>query len=88
MRKANLRDRTKLLLVWPKNLDSMIGVPLGYAFIAGNCDPEQVEVAIIDCMLEGYDNNSPELYSQIEKWSPDVLGLSCSALPGIVWVKL
>lgn len=63
--------------------------PLGLAYIASSLRKIDIEVKIVDCYLQGINNkeyynggncrvglNDLEIYNEIEKYSPDIVGVS------------
>lgn len=73
----------------PRGYKKRCLVPLGLAYIAGYLVNKNVKVSIVDCVVEGYneeriDKNNitfglslEELKNKIEDYKPDVVGVSC-----------
>ena len=65
----------KVLLIWPKNKDTMIGIPLGFAYLVSNTTGHSID--ILDCFLDDINADDNALINKCQKY--DVIGISSSS---------
>ncbi|OGQ36481.1 MAG: hypothetical protein A3F16_00775 [Deltaproteobacteria bacterium RIFCSPHIGHO2_12_FULL_43_9] len=69
----------RVLLIRPRDNMPAFWFPLGLAFIKSNI-PSRHTVEILDCALRSIPANSPQFREEIERFNPDVVGVSTLTL--------
>ena len=72
-------DKLRVLFVWPKNEGGLLSIPLGFAYLFGNCLDEQFKFGLIDCVLDHLSGTDPEFINRVTSFSPSVLAVSGSS---------
>lgn len=71
--------KLKVLFIWPKNKDMMLGIPLGFAYLFSNCCDDRFEFKLIDCVLDNLLSTDRELAKRAIGFAPDVVAVSASS---------
>lgn len=71
--------KLKVLFIWPNYEDTMLGLPLGFAYLISNCRSEKFEFKLIDCKLDGLNSSDSDLVRRIDALSPTIIAVSASS---------
>ena len=69
----------RILLISPYGNIPVYWIPLALGYLKSNT-PVQHHVEILDCTLKEMPSNSPRLVSKLEKYKPDIVGVSTASL--------
>lgn len=70
------RTKAKICLIWPPGFLLAYSIPLPLALLKSNLEHTGCEVKIIDCVLNGWRADSPDLLREVAEFGPDLVGVS------------
>lgn len=72
-------NKLRVLFIWPRNEDTMLGVPLGYAYLLSNCRGEAFEFELLDCILDNLESGNPRLLERVRAFAPQMVAISAAS---------
>lgn len=68
--------KLKICFVWPSGFLKSFSIPLPFAYLKANLDPNLYDLLLVDCAKNEWTSSSPEFIELLQKEKPDVLGVS------------